>query len=73
LLEGLDVLVLDAVRRRPHPTHFNLEQAVDQARRLGAKQTFFTHLAHELGHEETNRNLPAAMALAYDGQVIRST
>lgn len=73
LLAGLDVLILDAVRRRPHPTHFNLEQAVDHARRLGAKQTFFTHLAHELGHEETNRNLPSTMALAYDGQVIQST
>lgn len=70
LLEGLDVLILDALRHRPHPTHFNLEQAVDHARRIGARQTFFTHIAHELGHEETNRSLPAGLALAYDGQVI---
>jgi phosphoribosyl 1,2-cyclic phosphate phosphodiesterase len=73
LLEGLDVLMLDAVRKKPHVTHFNLEQAVDQAHRIGAKQTFFTHIAHAIGHTETNRELPDGMALAYDGQVIRST
>ncbi|MFQ5410915.1 MAG: MBL fold metallo-hydrolase [Phycisphaerae bacterium] len=71
LLEGLDVLILDALRKRPHPTHFNLEQAVDHARRIGARKTWFTHIAHELGHEETNRHLPDGMALAYDEQVIR--
>ncbi|HPD30450.1 MAG TPA: MBL fold metallo-hydrolase [Phycisphaerae bacterium] len=70
LLQGLQVLILDGLRRRPHPTHFNLEQAVDVARQVGAKQTFFTHIAHELGHEATNAELPAGMALAYDGQVI---
>ncbi|MBN2563567.1 MAG: MBL fold metallo-hydrolase [Phycisphaerae bacterium] len=73
LLEGLDVLILAAVRKRPHATHFNLEQAVDHAQRIGAKRTYFTHIAHELAHEETNRDLPANMALAYDGQVIHST
>ncbi|MEK6643956.1 MAG: MBL fold metallo-hydrolase [Planctomycetota bacterium] len=72
LLEGLDVLILDALRKRPHPTHFNLEQAVDHARRIGARETFFTHIAHELGHEATNRELPVGMALAYDGQRIAS-
>ncbi|GMU24608.1 MAG: MBL fold metallo-hydrolase [Phycisphaerae bacterium] len=70
LLKGLDVLVLDALRHRPHPTHFNLEQAVDAARRIGAQQTYFTHIAHELGHEATNATLPPGMALAYDGQRI---
>ena len=70
LLEGLDVLVLDALRRRPHPTHFNLEQAIAAARRIGAARTYFTHIAHELGHAETNRELPGTMALGYDGQVI---
>lgn len=70
LLRDLDVLVLDALRRRPHPTHFNLEQAVDQARRIGARRTYFTHIAHELGHAETNATLPDGMALAYDGQVM---
>src|SRR5262249_27270932 len=67
LLEGLDVLVLDALRRRPHPTHFTLDQAVETARKIGARRTFFTHIAHELGHAATNASLPAGMALAYDG------
>jgi phosphoribosyl 1,2-cyclic phosphate phosphodiesterase len=66
-LAGLDVLVLDALRRSPHPTHFTLEAAVAAAERIGARQTYFTHMAHELGHAETSRVLPAAMALAYDG------
>jgi phosphoribosyl 1,2-cyclic phosphate phosphodiesterase len=70
LLAGLDVLMLDALRKRPHPTHFNLEQAVTCAREIGARRTFFTHIAHELPHEETNRSLPAGMALAFDGQTI---
>jgi phosphoribosyl 1,2-cyclic phosphate phosphodiesterase len=70
LLADLDVLILDGLRKRPHPTHFNLEQAVEAASRIGAKQTYFTHIAHELGHAETNANLPANMALAYDGQTL---
>ena len=73
LLEGLDVLVLNALRRRRHPTHFNLEQAVEHAVRIAAKRTYFTHIAHELLHETTNRGLPEGMALAHDGLVIRST
>ncbi len=73
LLEGLEVLILDALRKRPHPTHFNLDQAVAHAEKIGAGRTFFTHIAHELGHEATNRELPAGMALAYDGQGIEST
>jgi phosphoribosyl 1,2-cyclic phosphate phosphodiesterase len=70
LLADLDVLVLDALRRRPHPTHMNLEQAIATAREIGAKKTLFTHIAHELMHEPVNAELPAAMALAYDGQVV---
>jgi phosphoribosyl 1,2-cyclic phosphate phosphodiesterase len=67
LLEGLDHLVLSALRYKPHPNHATVEQAVGWARRIGARQTWFTHIAHELGHEATNRALPAGMALAYDG------
>jgi phosphoribosyl 1,2-cyclic phosphate phosphodiesterase len=70
LLEGLDWLVLDALRVRPHPTHFTLEQAVATARRIGARQTLFTHIAHELEHERTNSALPAGMALAHDGLML---
>ncbi len=71
LLEGLDVLILDALRRRPHPTHFNLEQAVDMAYRIQAKQTYFTHIAHELYHADVNEELPMGMALGYDGMRLR--
>jgi phosphoribosyl 1,2-cyclic phosphate phosphodiesterase len=70
LLKGLRVLILDGLRRRPHPTHFNLDQAVEMASQIGAERTFFTHIAHELPHAATNAELPAGMALAYDGQVI---
>jgi phosphoribosyl 1,2-cyclic phosphate phosphodiesterase len=70
LLKDLQVLILDGLRHRPHPTHFNLEQAAAIASVIGARQTYFTHIAHELAHEATNASLPAGMALAYDGQVI---
>ncbi|MFZ0744406.1 MAG: MBL fold metallo-hydrolase [Terracidiphilus sp.] len=67
LLEGLDCLIVSALRHKPHPSHATLDQAVSWARRIGARQTLFTHIAHELGHAETNRALPEGMALAYDG------
>ena len=66
-LHNLDVVVLDALRERPHPTHFSLSEAVEAARRVAAGQTYFTHMCHDLGHAATNERLPAAMALAYDG------
>lgn len=67
LLEGLDVLILDALRRRPHPTHFSLDEALAVAERVGAKRTFFTHVSHDLEHAATNASLPAGIELAYDG------
>lgn len=70
LLRGLDVLVLDALRITPHPTHLSLAQAIDWAHRIGAKQTFFTHIAHELLHAQIQPTLPAGMALAHDGLVV---
>jgi phosphoribosyl 1,2-cyclic phosphate phosphodiesterase len=70
LLDGLDCLVLDALRHRPHPTHFTLAQAVTVAREIGARQTYFTHIAHELGHAATSATLPDGMALAYDTLAI---
>jgi phosphoribosyl 1,2-cyclic phosphate phosphodiesterase len=66
-LRGLDVLILDALRPRGHATHFSLEQAVEVARQLSPRQTYFTHMSHELEHEATNASLPLGMALAYDG------
>jgi phosphoribosyl 1,2-cyclic phosphate phosphodiesterase len=70
LLEGVDTVVLDALRHRAHPTHFTLAQAVEAAGRIGARQTYFTHMAHELGHAETSAGLPPGMALAYDGLFV---
>ena len=69
-LADLDVLVLDALRLRPHPTHFNLEQAIDWARRINAGHTYFTHIAHEILHERIDTQLPDNMSLGYDGMVI---
>jgi phosphoribosyl 1,2-cyclic phosphate phosphodiesterase len=73
LLEGLDHLVLSALRHKPHPSHATVEQALGWARRIGARQTWLTHIAHELSHEETNRTLPAGVALAYDGLTVNVT
>jgi phosphoribosyl 1,2-cyclic phosphate phosphodiesterase len=70
LLEGLDHLVLSALRYKPHPSHATVEQALSWARRIGARQTWLTHIAHELGHEKTNLTLPSGVALAYDGLTV---
>ena len=70
LLERLEVLVLDALREKPHPTHFSLSDAIETAARIGAARTFFTHMAHDLPHEATNARLPDGMRLAHDGLVL---
>ncbi len=70
LMEGLDTLVLDALRDKPHPTHFNVSQAIDVVKRLKPRQTYLTHIAHSLEHEATNARLPAGIELAYDGLTI---
>jgi phosphoribosyl 1,2-cyclic phosphate phosphodiesterase len=67
LLHNLDTVVLDALRERLHPTHFSLAEAIEAARRIGARQTYFTHMCHDLAHAETNARLPPGMELAYDG------
>jgi phosphoribosyl 1,2-cyclic phosphate phosphodiesterase len=70
---GLDVLILDALRHRPHVTHFGLQEAVEVAQSLGAKRTFFTHICHDLDHDTTCAALPDSMALAYDGMRLPLT
>ena len=67
LLEGLDVLVLNALRHRPHPTHLSLSEAIAVVERLRPRQAWFTHVCHDLPHAGTCRTLPAGMALAHDG------
>ncbi|MBI4165748.1 MAG: MBL fold metallo-hydrolase [Acidobacteria bacterium] len=67
LLEYLDVLVLDALRHKPHPTHSNVEQSLALVERLKPRRAYFTHIAHDLGHAATNATLPAHVRLAHDG------
>jgi phosphoribosyl 1,2-cyclic phosphate phosphodiesterase len=69
-LQGLDVLFLDALRHRPHPTHTTLARAVELAEELRAKRVFFTHMCHDLQHERTEATLPPHVRLAYDGLEI---
>jgi phosphoribosyl 1,2-cyclic phosphate phosphodiesterase len=66
-LENLDVLILNSLRKAPHPTHFSLEQAVEVALKVKAKKTYFTHITHDLMHDETSTTLPENIELAYDG------
>ena len=70
LLEGVEVVVLDALRHRPHPTHFTVTEAVEVAARIGARQTYFTHMCHDLPHAKTCAALPAGVTLAHDGLVV---
>jgi phosphoribosyl 1,2-cyclic phosphate phosphodiesterase len=70
LLEGLDTLAIDALRHRPHPTHFTVEQALAASVRLGPRRTWLTHICHDLAHAATNAALPDGVEMAYDGLVI---
>jgi phosphoribosyl 1,2-cyclic phosphate phosphodiesterase len=67
LLDGVRTLAIDALRHRPHPTHFTVGQALAAAARIGAERTWLTHICHDLPHEATNASLPAGVELAYDG------
>lgn len=68
LMEGTEVLVLNALQNDPHISHFTLREAIEMSKKIGAKQTFFTHMSHRLGrHAEIDAELPQGMALAYDG------
>ena len=67
LLQGLDVLILDALRPDPHATHFNVEQAVDVCRQLKPKQTYFTHCSCHVDYEKVNATLPPGIEVGYDG------
>lgn len=69
-LTGLTLLILDALRHKPHSTHYNIDDAVEVVRRLKPKRAIFTHLSHHLDYEETNKNFPPGIELAYDGMEI---
>jgi phosphoribosyl 1,2-cyclic phosphate phosphodiesterase len=70
LLEGLDVLFLDALRYKPHPTHSTVEQSSALAERIRARVTYFTHICHDLSHAAAESALPPHLRLAYDGLEI---
>ncbi len=68
LLEGTEILVVNALQKDPHISHFTLEQAISEARKIGAEKTYFTHISHRLGcHEAIEKELPEGIFLAYDG------
>ena len=66
-LEGLDILFLDALRHRPHPTHSTVANSLGLVERLKPRRALFTHISHDLPHEETNASLPPHVRLAHDG------
>jgi phosphoribosyl 1,2-cyclic phosphate phosphodiesterase len=70
LLEGVRTLVVDALRDRPHPTHFSVAQAIEAAARIAPERTYLTHICHDLPHEATCARLPRGVELAYDGLVL---
>ena len=70
LLEGLDVLILAALRHKPHPTHFGIGEAIEVVRRVKPKRTYFTHISHDLEQAATDAELPPDIRLAYDGLKI---
>ncbi|MHB8302222.1 MAG: MBL fold metallo-hydrolase [Acidobacteriaceae bacterium] len=67
LLRNLDVLILDALRRTPHPSHSNVESSLKFAEKISPQRAWFTHMSHDLGHVETEKELPPNVRLAYDG------
>ncbi len=66
-LQGLDILFLDALRHHPHPTHSTVENSLKLVERLKPRRAYFTHISHDLPHEETNAALPDNVRLAHDG------
>jgi phosphoribosyl 1,2-cyclic phosphate phosphodiesterase len=71
LMQGLEVLVLDCLRPKPHTTHLHVELALDYARRIGAKKTVFTHMSWELEYDAFKKSLPRGIVPAYDGLQIK--
>lgn len=72
-VRGTKILIINALQRQPHISHFTLDEAIEFAQKIGAEQTYFTHISHNLGlHEEVEKELPAGMKLAYDGLTLFS-
>jgi len=71
LLEGVELLILDALRYKKHPKHFNIEQAIEVIKEIGVKQAYLTHISHEIEHNEVDNKLPDGINLAYDSLKIK--
>jgi phosphoribosyl 1,2-cyclic phosphate phosphodiesterase len=71
LLDGVQTVILDALRHKPHPTHFSVSEALAVVERLGAREAYFTHICHDLPHAATCAALPSGVELAYDGLILR--
>ena len=69
-LTGLKILVLDALRETPHPTHFSVDEAVREAQKISAEKTYFIHMSHKIDHGSRNRTLPPPIEFAYDGLTV---
>ena len=67
LLNGLKVLVLDALKYKDHPTHLTVDKAIEVAKKIGAERTYFTHMCHDIDHAKLLSELPAGIEPAYDG------
>jgi len=72
LLQNLDVLIIDALRPRPHPTHLSFDQALQMIETLQPRRAFFTHLSHDLKHADIEATLPPHIRVLYDGLVIET-
>jgi phosphoribosyl 1,2-cyclic phosphate phosphodiesterase len=70
LLEGVEVLVLNGLRERPHPTHLSLAEAVEVSRQIGPGKTYLVHLSHEISHAEATALMPGCVEIAYDGLTV---
>ncbi|MDI6775036.1 MAG: MBL fold metallo-hydrolase [Verrucomicrobiota bacterium] len=69
-LNGVDMMILDCLRRRPHPTHLTVKQSVAMLKRIEARRSYLIHMCHDIDHEEVNRTLPDGISLAYDGLAV---
>ncbi len=67
LLEGLEVVILDALRPQPHPSHATIAESLQWVERMAPRRAWFTHMSHEVDHETTENGFPAGVRLSYDG------